>query len=246
MNAPSTEPDGVLLVDKPQGITARIGDVKPKPHPPGFTRRAKVGHAGTLDPMATGLLVILVGKACKASQYLMSQEKEYLATVKLGEITDSQDADGEVVRTLPVPDDLDADKIRAAMKSMLGDQYQTPPMFSAKKIKGVPLYKLARKGEEVEREARFIRVERYDLLAWRNPEADFIVKCTKGTYVRTLAHDLAQKLGTGGHLVALRRTMSGEAHIQDGATLETLEAADYEARLARLVAVHKLVPAQAL
>ncbi len=242
MNPSPNEPDGVLLVDKPQGITSH--DVVDRVRRLFRTRR--VGHAGTLDPMATGLLVILVGKACKASQYLMSQEKEYLATVKFGEITDSQDADGEVIETRPVPEDLSAENIRAAMKGMLGDQYQTPPMFSAKKIKGVPLYKLARKGEEVEREARFIRVERFDLLAFRSPEADFIVKCTKGTYVRTLAHDLANKIGPGGHLVALRRTVSGEANVADAATLEALDALDYPARVARLVPARNLVPINAL
>lgn len=242
MNPSPNEPDGVLLVDKPRGITSH--DVVDRVRRLMRTRR--VGHAGTLDPMATGLLVILVGKACKASQYLMSQEKEYLATVKFGEITDSQDADGEVVETRPVPEDLSSEKIRAAMSSMLGDQYQTPPMFSAKKIKGVPLYKLARKGEEVEREARFIRVERFDLLTYHAPEADFIVKCTKGTYVRTLAHDLANKLGPGGHLTALRRTMSGEANVAGAATLEVLDALDYAARVARLVPVRKLAPVGAM
>ena len=235
---PASEPDGVLLVDKPQGITSH--DVVDRVRRLYSTRR--VGHAGTLDPMATGLLIILVGKACKASQYLMSQEKEYVATVKFGENTDSQDADGEVVETIPLPDGLDAEKIRAAMKGMLGDQYQTPPMYSAKKIAGVPLYKLARKGEEVEREPRFIRVERYDLLSWREPEADFIVKCSKGTYVRTLAYDLAKKLGTAGHLTALRRTFSGTASVADAATLEALGAMDRAARLARLVPAHKYVP----
>ena len=242
MNPSPNEPDGVLLVDKPQGITSH--DVVDRVRR--LLRTRRVGHAGTLDPMATGLLVILVGKACKASQYLMSQEKEYVATVKFGEITDSQDADGEVIETRPVPEDLTADAIREGMKSMLGDQYQTPPMFSAKKIKGVPLYKLARKGEEVEREARFIRVERFDLLAYRAPEADFIVKCTKGTYVRTLGHDLANKLGPGGHLTALRRTMSGEANVSGAVTLDALNEMDYAARVARLVPVHKLVPAQAM
>lgn len=238
MNPPSSEPDGVLLVDKPQGITSH--DVVDRIRRLFKTRR--VGHAGTLDPMATGLLIILVGNACKASQYLMSQEKEYLATLKFGELTDSQDADGEVVESRPVPADLDADKIRAAMTAMLGDQYQTPPMFSAKKIKGVPLYKMARKGEVVEREARFIRVERFDLLSLRLPEADFIVKSTKGTYVRTLGHDLANTLGPGGHLTALRRTMSGAAHIKDAVTLDALNTMEYSARLACLVPAHKLVP----
>lgn len=240
--SPVSEPDGVLLVDKPQGITSH--DVVDRVRRLFKTRR--VGHAGTLDPMATGLLVILVGKACKASQYLMSQEKEYVATVKFGENTDSQDADGEIIATLPLPEGLDADKVRAAMKSMLGDQYQTPPMYSAKKINGVPLYKLARKGEEVPREPRFIRVERYDLLSWRPPEADFIVKCSKGTYVRTLAYDLAAKLGTGGHLTALRRTMSGTAGIAEAATLDALNAMDYAARLERLAPAHRFVPAGAL
>ena len=238
MNLPTSEPDGVLLVDKPQGITSH--DVVDRIRRLFKTRR--VGHAGTLDPMATGLLIILVGKACKASQYLMSQEKEYLATVKFGEITDSQDADGEIIERREIPADLDADKVRAAMKSMLGDQYQIPPMFSAKKIKGVPLYKMARKGEVVEREPRFLNVERYDLLSFRPPEADFIVKCSKGTYVRTLAHDLADKLGPGGHLTALRRTASGSARIEGAVTLDALNAMEYSERLARLVPAHTLVP----
>jgi len=236
--SPVSEPDGILLVDKPQGITSH--DVVDRVRRLYSTRR--VGHAGTLDPMATGLLVILLGKACKASQYLMSQEKEYMATVKFGENTDSQDADGEVTTTLPVPADLDADKLRGAMQAMLGDQYQTPPMYSAKKINGVPLYKLARQGEEVAREPRFIRIERFDMLAWRPPEADFIVKCSKGTYVRTIAFDLAGKLGTAGHLTALRRTLSGTASVADAATLDALGALDRTGRLARLVPAHKYMP----
>ena len=165
----------------------------------------RVGHAGTLDPMATGLLIILVGKATRVSQYLMSVDKEYEGTIELGKVTDTQDAEGEVLETTPVPAFSEAD-ILTAVKSFLGDQYQTPPMYSAVKIDGVPLYKSARKGEEVEREPRFIRVMSWDLTRIALPRLDFRLRCTKGTYVRTLAHDLGRKLGCGAHLAALRRT----------------------------------------
>ena len=147
------ELDGVLLVDKPGDHTSH--DVVARLR--GKLRMKRIGHAGTLDPMATGLLVILVGKATKLSQYLVSVDKEYEGTVELGRTTDSQDAEGQTMETRPVPALTEAE-VRAAMQGFLGDQYQTPPMFSAIKIAGVPLYKRARKGEEVEREPRFIRV----------------------------------------------------------------------------------------
>ena len=195
------ELDGILLVDKPRDHTSH--DVVARLR--GKLKMKRVGHAGTLDPMATGLLVILVGKATKVSQYLVSLDKEYEGTIELGKVTDTQDADGEVMETRPVPPLTEADLV-AAVKTFLGDQYQMPPMYSAIKIDGQPLYKAARKGEDVEREPRFIRVMSWDILRFASPQIDFRLRCTKGTYVRTLAHDLGAKLGCGAHLSALRRT----------------------------------------
>jgi len=213
------ELEGVLLVDKPTDHTSH--DVVARLR--GKLRMKRIGHAGTLDPMATGLLVILVGKATRISQYLMSVDKVYAGTIKLGEVTNTQDAEGEVLETRPVPPLTEAD-VRKALQSFIGDQYQLPPMFSAIKIDGVPLYKRARDGEEVEREPRFIRVSSYELTRWDSPELDFKVHCTKGTYVRTLAHDLGQRLGCGAHLKALRRISSGELTLDRALTLDQIMA----------------------
>jgi tRNA pseudouridine55 synthase len=172
--------------------------------------------------MATGLLVMLIGKATSLSQYLMSADKEYAGVIALGQSTNTQDAEGEVMETRPVPSLTEAD-VRAALKGFLGDQYQMPPMFSAVKIAGVPLYKSARKGEEVAREPRFIRVMDFSLTSWASPEIGFTLRCTKGTYVRTLAHDLGEKLGCGAHLKSLRRTMSGQFNVAQAVTLEQIQ-----------------------
>lgn len=231
------EPEGILLVDKPQGITSH--DVVDKIRRLYGTRR--VGHAGTLDPMATGLLIILVGKATKASQYLMSQEKEYVGQATLGVTTDSQDADGEIVATKPVPE-ISESQIRETLKSMLGDQYQTPPMHSAKKVGGKKLYELARKGIEIEREPRFIRLNLFDLEGWTSPNLLFRVQCTKGTYVRTLAFDLGNKLGPGAHLSMLRRTSSGNLNVSKAFTLMQLGAMNRQQLIECLVPVHEAVP----
>jgi tRNA pseudouridine55 synthase len=235
------EPEGVLLVDKPQGITSH--DVVDKVRWLYQTRR--VGHAGTLDPMATGLLIILVGKATKASQYLMSQEKEYLGEATLGVVTDSQDADGATVETNAVPA-FTREDLTAAMNAMLGDQQQIPPMHSAKKIGGKKLYELARQGVEVAREPRFIRIEAFELLSWESPRLNFRVHCTKGTYVRTIAYDLGRKLGPGAHLTMLRRTLSGSLKIDRAKTLMALGAMSREELLACLIPVHEAVPSIAL
>lgn len=235
------EPEGVLLVDKPQGITSH--DVVDSVRRLYQTRR--VGHAGTLDPMATGLLIILVGKATKASQYLMSQEKEYLGESTLGAVTDSQDADGVIIETTPVPE-LTSEQIQAAMATMLGDQYQTPPMHSAKKVGGKKLYELARKGIEIEREPRFIRINAFVLTSWVSPKITFRIHCTKGTYIRTISHDLGRKLGPGAHLSALRRTLSGNLTIAQAATLQELGACSREQLHERLIPVRDAVPSIAL
>ena len=220
MNSTLTSLDGVLLVDKPlehnsNDVVARIRK---------RFRIAKVGHGGTLDPSATGLLVILLGKATKISDRVMGHDKTYEGTLRLGIETDSQDADGRVVAEAP-PEAVAAvtsDALRARMEEHLGDQMQTPPLVSALKVNGVPLYKLHHQGETVERKPRFIHVYRFDLLDFAPPTARFRVECTKGTYVRTLVHDIGHALGCGAHLTALRRLQSGPFTLAGATPLEEL------------------------
>ena len=235
------ELEGVLLVDKPTDHTSH--DVVARLR--GKLKMKRIGHAGTLDPMATGVLVILVGKATRVSQYLMSLDKEYSGTVALGKVTTTQDAEGEMLETRPVPA-LGEDEVKAALKGFVGDQYQIPPMYSAIKIDGVPLYKKARDGEEVEREPRFIRVSSFELTRLALPEFDFLVRCSKGTYVRTLAHDLGQKLGCGGHLSRLRRMATGKFRIEQCLTLEQIQALSLPEIEKVLIPVHQAVPPVAL
>jgi tRNA pseudouridine55 synthase len=235
------EMEGVLLVDKPGGLTSH--DVVYR-----LRRKLgikKIGHAGTLDPMATGLLVMLIGKATRISQYLISVDKVYEGEATLGVVTDSQDAEGEVMETRPVPE-LGEAQVREAMKGFLGDQYQTPPMHSAIKIGGVPLYKMARQGVEVEREPRFIRIASFDLMSLALPKLTFTLHCTKGTYVRTIAHDLGQKLGCGAHLTALRRTGSGKFGIGQCLPLDQIEALTLPEIERRLIPVYEAAPSVAL
>jgi tRNA pseudouridine55 synthase len=195
--------------------------------------------------MATGVLVMLIGKATRISQYLMSVDKVYEGEATLGVVTDSQDAEGEVMSTQPVPELTEA-RVREVMKGFLGDQYQIPPMHSAIKIGGVPLYKLARKGEEVEREPRFIRIAAFNLLSFATPKITFDLHCTKGTYVRTVAADLGQKLGCGAHLSALRRTGSGKFTIGQCLPLEQIEALSLPEIQKRLIPVYEAAPSVAL
>ena len=241
MVVPPKEMDGVLLVDKPTDHTSH--DVIARLR--GKLKMKRIGHAGTLDPMATGLLIVLVGKATRVSQYLMSVDKEYTGTISLGKVTSTQDAEGEMLETRPVPAFTEAE-IRTAMKAFVGDQYQTPPMFSAIKIDGVPLYKKARQGEEVEREPRFIRVSSFDMTRFSLPEIDFVLRCSKGTYVRTIAHDLGQKLGCGAHLSKLRRTGSGKFTIDQCLTLDQIQELSLTEIEKRLLPVHQAVPTIAL
>jgi tRNA pseudouridine55 synthase len=235
------ELEGILLVDKPGDHTSH--DVVARLR--GKFKMKRIGHAGTLDPMATGLLIILVGKATRVSQYLISLDKEYEGTIELGKVTDTQDADGEVMETRPVPPFAEA-QVRDAIKSFLGDQYQTPPMYSAIKIDGVPLYKSARKGEDIEREPRFIRVMSWELTRFALPQLDFRLRCTKGTYVRTLAHDLGQKLGCGAHLSALRRTATDKFNVSQALTIEQIEKMSLPEIEKRLIAPRDAVPSIAL
>ncbi|MGF1531273.1 MAG: tRNA pseudouridine(55) synthase TruB [Puniceicoccaceae bacterium] len=237
-----TELEGVLLVDKPPEWTSH--DVVAK------CRRIfgirKIGHAGTLDPMATGLLVVLIGKgATKASQFLISLDKAYEGTIYLGRVTDSQDADGEILEEREVAP-FPLTEIENTFEKFIGDQYQIPPMFSAKKVQGVPLYKMARKGQEIEREPRFIRVESLDLLSYQHPEITFSCAVSKGTYVRTLAHDIGQILGSGATLTSLRRTRIDSLEVSRAYTIDALTALP-PSQLGRvLIPIHKVVPSHVL
>ena len=226
------EIDGVLLVDKATGMTSH--DVV------AITRRAlntkKVGHCGTLDPLATGLLLITIGRGTKIQDLLMSEDKEYVGTLELGKVTDSQDADGVVTEARPVPE-LACEQIDAAFAKFHGDFYQMPPMVSAIKKDGVPLYKLARQGKVVEREPRFVHVYAHEIQAVRLPEIDFRVVCSKGFYVRTYAHDIGQELGCGAHLKSLRRTKSGRFNVDGAITVEELKAGPLEAVASRVMSL---------
>ncbi len=214
-------PDGVLLIDKGQEMTSH--DVV------AVARRTlqtkKIGHCGTLDPMATGLLILVIGKATKIQDLLMSEDKEYQATMKLGQTTNTQDADGEIEEEKPVPA-LSDEEVAAAFDKYRGDFYQTPPMVSAIKKDGVPLYKLARKGQVVAREPRFVTVLAHRIDRTELPEIDFTVRTSKGFYVRTYAHDIGQDLGCGAHLTALRRTRSGRFDLKRSVTFEELKHGD--------------------
>ena len=175
----------------------------------------------------------------------MSMDKEYTGTLRLGQSTDSQDAEGEMIEERPVPDLTEAE-VLVAMKTFVGDQYQTPPMFSAKKVGGQPLYKLARKGKTVEREPRVIHIRRFEMTKFSIPEISFLVACSKGTYVRTIAHDLGEKIGCGAHLNVLRRTGIGDFRIENASTLEVLAEATPTALRKKLIPVLQAVPSHAL
>ena len=209
--------DGALLVDKPAGPTSHdvVDAIRRQ-----FLIK-KVGHCGTLDPNATGLLIIVLGRGTKLSEKLMSDDKVYEGTIKFGETTDSYDADGELVSSLPVPP-LALDQLNAAAAEFVGDLMQTPPMVSAVKKAGVPLYKLARKGVEVEREPRLIHIYTFQFSHYQEPNATFRIACTKGTYVRSIAHELGQKLGCGAHLATLRRVLSGKFDVAHAVQFEEI------------------------
>lgn len=237
MNPPDAYqgPTGVLLVDKASDFTSH--DVV------AIGRRAlntkKIGHCGTLDPMATGLLMLVVGRATKIQDLLMSEDKEYEGTLSLGKVTSSQDKEGEVIEENPVGD-YSEEQIRAAFDSFLGPFEQIPPMVSAIKINGVPLYKMARKGQEVERKPRAVTVSSYEIHRIALPEVDFTVRCTKGFYVRTYANDIGAKLGCGAHLSALRRTRSGKFTLDRAVTIQDLKTMDRDELTSKLISLAEI------
>ncbi len=182
----------------------------------------RVGHTGTLDPSATGLLIICLGMATRLSEFLMAMDKTYEGVMRFGLVTNSHDLDGEVLEEHAVPD-FSEEQVREAFALYTGDIEQVPPMVSAVKVGGERLYKLARRGEEVEREARPVQVSEFALLSLALPDAAFRVRCSRGTYARTLCHDAGQHLGCGGTLVQLRRTGVGQFNVSDAVALDALE-----------------------
>ena len=220
---------GALIIDKPEGFTSH--DVVARVRRATGTRR--VGHAGTLDPFATGVLVCCIGRATRLVQFLVGLDKEYIGTVRLGYATDTQDGTGRQITPLRSSNDLDLEELRRVLNQFAGPQLQTPPMFSAKKVAGERLYHAARAGREVEREPLSIVVHSMRLIEDEGPalnvnedgSRDFSiqVRCSSGTYVRTLAHDIGEQLGIGAHLVNLRRTEVGHFRLNHALTLDEVE-----------------------
>jgi tRNA pseudouridine55 synthase len=232
---PSTDIDGVVLLDKPEGLSSNAALQR--------VRRcfsaAKAGHTGTLDPLATGLLPVCLGDATKFSQGLLDADKAYLATARLGIATDTGDREGRVIAQAPVT--ATSEQVLAALATLTGTIEQVPPMYSALKHQGQPLYAIARAGGEVARAARTVHVRELEVVAWDSPLLTFRVCCSKGTYVRTLAEQIAAALGTVGHLVALRRTAVGPFELGMSVALAELEAADPMQRMHHLHPVDTLV-----
>jgi tRNA pseudouridine55 synthase len=231
MKSPSPY-DGVLLIDKGSGMTSHdvVAIVRNR------LETQKVGHCGTLDPFATGLLLVVVGRGTKIQDLLMSEDKEYVGTIKLGQVTDTQDRDGVIIETHEVGT-LDKSAIITAFAKFHGDFYQTPPMVSAIKKEGVPLYKLAREGKVVEREPRFVHVYAHEIREIRPEEIDFRVICSKGFYVRTYAHEIGEELGCGAHLAALRRTKSGRFTVDGALTIAALKTSPKESIVNQIISL---------
>ena len=218
-------PNGILIVNKPAGWTSQ--DVVAKLR--GVYRVKRVGHGGTLDPMATGVLPVFVGRATRCVEFFASAEKEYRAGLRLGLVTDTQDTTGTVLETHPVT--VGRAEVEAALTRFLGKQSQLPPMYSAIKIGGKKLYELARRGETVEREPREIEIFSLRLLDGADDRYQIAVRCSKGTYIRTLLHDLGQALGCGGCMESLVRTQAGCYTLAQSHTMEQILSAPDPASL---------------
>ena len=227
--------NGFLVVDKPGGITSH--DVVDR------ARRIlgirKIGHLGTLDPIGIGVLVLAIGRATKAARYFVEDDKEYTTTIRLGVITDSQDLDGQVLEEREV--NVTAAEFEQVLDRFRGDIEQIPPMVSAKKVGGKRLYKLHRQGIEVEREPKPVHIYQLTMLGFSSPEAEFHVRCSKGTYVRTLCADIGEVLGCGGAMARLRRTKSGFFEIENAVTLDELEKMDTEQIYTLLMPIERAI-----
>lgn len=210
---------GVLVLDKPQGMTSNAALQQVKR----LFNACKAGHTGSLDPLATGVLPLCFGEATKFSQFLLDADKRYLTTVKLGVTTDSGDADGEIIETAEVPAITD-EVLEEVLSHYRGEISQVPSMFSALKVDGQPLYKLARQGVEIERKARQVTIHQLDLVERSTDELVLDIRCSKGTYVRSLAEDVGRELGCGAHVIALRRLSAGPFVAEESVSIEELEA----------------------
>lgn len=219
-----TNDDGILNLDKPRGPTSHDMVARVRR----LTGVRRVGHAGTLDPLATGVLLICIGRATRVSEYLMAGRKVYRARARLGVTTDTYDAEGQVTAEVEVK--ASRAQVEAALAQFRGRIAQVPPMYSAIKRKGTPLYRLARQGVEVEREPRQVEIFRLELTEWSPPECTLEMTCSRGTYVRSLAHDLGQTLGCGAHLIGLARLASGDFRLEEAVTLEEFAQAAAEHR----------------
>lgn len=226
--------DGVLAVDKPGGPTSHdvVDAIRRK------FRFKKVGHGGTLDPRATGLLVILVGRGTKLSSRFMSSDKTYEGTLRLGVATDTQDADGKVVHE-GAWESVTREQLEAGAEKFRGDIYQTPPMVSAVKVDGVPLYKHARRGKIVKREPKLVHIYEFRIRDFRPPRADFFMRCTKGTYVRTICADIGEMLACGAHLEGLRRTEAGKIRIDQATPLDELLNMDRDTLIGKIIPMRR-------
>ena len=209
---------GIIVIDKPKARTSNhvLQQIKRT-----FDAK-KAGHTGSLDPLATGVLPICLGEATKVSQYLLDGDKCYQVTCKLGVTTDSGDSDGNVVAEMPIPE-ITEQILYAVLPSFIGQQQQVPPMYSALKFQGQPLYKLARQGIEIERKARTVNIYDIILISFTSDSFTLEVKCSKGTYIRTLVEDISASLSTGGHVIALRRLESAGYAIEQAITIESIE-----------------------
>lgn len=210
--------DGVFLLDKPTGITSNKALQQVK-H---LFKAKKAGHTGNLDPLASGVLPICFGEATKFAGYLLNADKSYNVTAKLGVTTDTGDADGKIIATTGVPT-LEIEQLQQILQNFCGEIQQLPPMYSALKHQGQPLYKLARKGIEIEREIRLITIYKIELLNFHSEYINLNVHCSKGTYIRTLIEDIGKVLGCGAHVIELRRTQVGHYMIEDATTIEVLQ-----------------------
>lgn len=222
--------DGILLIDKPAGISSASVVYRIKKQ----FRFKKVGHTGTLDPFATGLMVITVGAATRLSRFFLDADKQYAARLTLGTLTDTLDPEGEVLSTEPaaamaeLEERLGDTEIKGVLDAFTGDLMQVPPIYSALKHNGVPLYKLARKGQAVEKPPRPVTLHKNSLTSYSFPHIDFDVSCSKGTYIRSLARDMAESLGTVGHLTSLRRIETTGFHVDEALPLDEAEAMAFE------------------
>lgn len=235
--AASRKLDAVLLLDKPSGISSNAALQQAKR----LLKAAKAGHAGTLDPLASGLLPILLGEATKFAGHLLEADKEYLAQIQLGITTTTGDLEGEVLARHEVA--VDAASIERALAGLRGEIEQVPPMYSALKRDGTPLYALARQGRSVERAPRRVRIERLELLGRRGDRLELDIRCSKGTYIRSLAEDIGRALGCGACVAALRRTASAGFTLAQAVTLEALGSASEAEREARLLGIDSLLGA---